>query len=89
MFEFDFGHGEDLDLLRETVRSFAADRIAPRAAEIDANNEFPRDLWVKIPGIKRNLKTDHQKLNTAKKRQNTLYNCHATGLNPNSLKLST
>ena len=32
MFEFDFGHGEDLDLLRETVRSFAADRIAPRAA---------------------------------------------------------
>ena len=30
MFEFDFGHGEDLDLLRETVRSFAADRIEPR-----------------------------------------------------------
>ena len=27
--------------------------------------EFPRDLWVKIPGIERNLKTDHQKLNTA------------------------
>ena len=27
--------------------------------------EFPRDLWVKIPGIKQNLKTDHQKLNTA------------------------
>ena len=45
MFEFDFGHGEDLDLLRETVRSFATDRIAPRAAEIDSNNEFPRDLW--------------------------------------------
>ncbi len=45
MFEFDFGHGEDLDLLRETVRSFATDRIAPRAAEIDGNNEFPRDLW--------------------------------------------
>ncbi|MDJ0794351.1 MAG: isovaleryl-CoA dehydrogenase [Woeseiaceae bacterium] len=44
MFEFDFGLGEDLDLLRETVRSFATDRIAPRAAEIDANNEFPRDL---------------------------------------------
>jgi isovaleryl-CoA dehydrogenase len=48
MFEFDFGHGEDLDLLRETVRSFAADRIAPRAAEIDANNEFPRDLWTEL-----------------------------------------
>ena len=45
MFEFDFGHGEDLDLLRGTVRSFATDRIAPRAAEIDAQNEFPRDLW--------------------------------------------
>jgi len=27
--------------------------------------EFPRDLWVEIPGIERNLKTDHQKLNTA------------------------
>jgi LCP family protein required for cell wall assembly len=27
--------------------------------------EFPRDLWVKVPGIERNLKTDHQKLNTA------------------------
>ena len=45
MFEFDFGLGEDLDLLRETIRSFAADRIAPRAREIDENNEFPRDLW--------------------------------------------
>ncbi len=45
MFEFDFGHGEDLDLLRETVRGFATDHIAPRAAEIDAKNEFPRDLW--------------------------------------------
>ena len=48
MFEFDFGHGEDLDLLRETVRSFASDRIAPRAADIDENNEFPRDLWPEL-----------------------------------------
>jgi isovaleryl-CoA dehydrogenase len=48
MFEFDFGLGEDLDLLRETVRSFASDRIAPRAAEIDARNEFPRDLWPEL-----------------------------------------
>jgi isovaleryl-CoA dehydrogenase len=48
MFEFDFGHGEDLDLLRETVRSFASDRIAPRAAEIDESNEFPRDLWPEL-----------------------------------------
>jgi isovaleryl-CoA dehydrogenase len=48
MFEFDFGHGEDLDLLRETVRSFAADRIAPRAAEIDEKNLFPRELWTEF-----------------------------------------
>ncbi len=48
MFEFDFGLGEDLDLLRETVRGFAADRIAPRAAEIDASNVFPRDLWPEL-----------------------------------------
>ena len=48
MFEFDFGHGEDLDLLRDTVRSFASDRIAPRAAEIDESNVFPRDLWPEL-----------------------------------------
>jgi isovaleryl-CoA dehydrogenase len=48
MFEFDFGLGDDLDLLRETVRSFAADRIAPRAAQIDEKNEFPRDLWPEL-----------------------------------------
>jgi len=45
MFEFDFGHGEELDLLRETVRAFAGDRIAPFAREIDDKNEFPRTLW--------------------------------------------
>jgi isovaleryl-CoA dehydrogenase len=48
MFEFDFGLGEDLDLLRETIRSFASDRIAPRAADIDEKNEFPRDLWPEL-----------------------------------------
>ena len=37
MFDFDFGLGEDIDLLRETVRSFAATEIAPRAADIDRN----------------------------------------------------
>ncbi len=36
---------EDLELLRESVRRFAEDTIAPRAAEIDASNEFPQDLW--------------------------------------------
>lgn len=51
MFEFDFGHGEDLDLLRQTVRSFAADHIAQRAAEIDETNEFPRDLWPNLGAL--------------------------------------
>ena len=45
MLDFDFGLGEEVDLLREAVRAFAADRIAPRAADFDAANEFPRDLW--------------------------------------------
>jgi len=48
MFEFDFGHGEELDLLRETVRGFATDRIAPHASAIDANNTFPRELWPQL-----------------------------------------
>ncbi len=48
MFEFDFGLGEDLNLLRETVRSFATDRIAPRAEAIDEKNDFPRDLWPEL-----------------------------------------
>ncbi|MCH8278802.1 MAG: isovaleryl-CoA dehydrogenase [Proteobacteria bacterium] len=45
MFEFDFGQGEDLDMLRASVRNFANDRIAPIAADIDASNTFPRELW--------------------------------------------
>ncbi len=48
MFEFDFGHGEELDLLRQTVRDFATDLIAPRAAEIDEKNQFPADLWPEL-----------------------------------------
>jgi isovaleryl-CoA dehydrogenase len=48
MFDFDFGLGEDIDLLRESVAAFASDRIAPRAADIDANNAFPRDLWPEL-----------------------------------------
>jgi isovaleryl-CoA dehydrogenase len=48
MLDFDFGLGEDIDLLRETVRAFAADRIAPRADAIDEKNEFPRDLWPEL-----------------------------------------
>ena len=48
MFDFDFGLGEDIDLLRESVAGFATDRIAPRAAAIDDSNEFPRDLWPEL-----------------------------------------
>ncbi|GGI74361.1 isovaleryl-CoA dehydrogenase [Polymorphobacter multimanifer] len=43
-----FAHGETLDMLRESVRAFAAAEIAPRAGEIDASNSFPVDLWKKI-----------------------------------------
>ncbi len=45
---FDFGLGEDLDRLRDTVSGFARDKIAPRANEIDRSNTFPRDLWPRM-----------------------------------------
>jgi len=41
----DFGLDESIEEIRSQVRRFAAERIAPRAAEIDRSNEFPRDLW--------------------------------------------
>ncbi len=43
-----FHHGETIDMLRATVQAFAADEIAPRAAAIDATNQFPADLWRKM-----------------------------------------
>ncbi|OSZ70587.1 acyl-CoA dehydrogenase [Sphingomonas sp. IBVSS1] len=43
-----FDHGDTIEMLRDTVRAFAAAEIAPRAAEIDASNMFPRDLWPKL-----------------------------------------
>ncbi|HEY1491101.1 MAG TPA: isovaleryl-CoA dehydrogenase [Steroidobacteraceae bacterium] len=41
----DFGLGPELDEIRHQVRRFANEAIAPRAAEIDRSNQFPRDLW--------------------------------------------
>jgi isovaleryl-CoA dehydrogenase len=46
-----FGLGETADMLRESVQSFAAAEIAPRAADIDRDNEFPSDLWRKMGDI--------------------------------------
>ena len=46
--QLNFAQGETIDMLRDTVRAFAAAEIAPRAAEIDATNTFPRDLWPKM-----------------------------------------
>src|SRR5712672_19744 len=43
-----FALGEDIDMLRATVRGFAQAEIAPRAAEIDRSNQFPSDLWKKM-----------------------------------------
>jgi isovaleryl-CoA dehydrogenase len=41
----DFNLGEAADAIRETTARFAADKIAPIAARIDAENSFPRELW--------------------------------------------
>ena len=43
-----FDLGETADMLRDSVRGFAADEIAPRAAQIDRDNLFPMDLWRKF-----------------------------------------
>lgn len=42
------GLGEELDMLRDTVYQFCQKELAPRAAEIDSNNEFPMDMWPKF-----------------------------------------
>src|SRR5881275_1657539 len=46
-----FDLGETADAIRETVHAFSQNEIAPRAAEIDRSNQFPRDLWPKIGSL--------------------------------------
>lgn len=46
-----FAHGETIEMLRASVRAFAAKEIAPRAADIDASNQFPADLWKKLGAL--------------------------------------
>ncbi|MFK8020507.1 MAG: isovaleryl-CoA dehydrogenase [Pseudomonadales bacterium] len=43
-----FGLGEDIDMLRDTTCQFSQNEIAPRAAQIDSDNEFPNDIWRKL-----------------------------------------
>ena len=43
--DFDFALGEAAEMIRDTTRRFATDRIAPIAAKIDAEDWFPIDLW--------------------------------------------
>ncbi|MBZ9694725.1 MULTISPECIES: isovaleryl-CoA dehydrogenase [unclassified Mesorhizobium] len=46
-----FGHDEDVEALRDLVRRFAQDRIAPIAADIDRENEFPAHLWAELGAL--------------------------------------
>lgn len=48
MSDFDFDLGEIANSVRDMVRQFAEEKIAPRGAEIDHTNEFPRDLWPEL-----------------------------------------
>ena len=47
----DFDLGETVDMLRQSVRAFGAEEIAPRAAAIDRDNDFPADLWRKLGAL--------------------------------------
>ncbi len=47
----DFDLGEEIDMLRDSVRRFAEAEIAPRAAAIDRDNDFPADLWQKMGSL--------------------------------------
>ncbi len=47
----DFDLGAEIDMLRDSVRAFTAAEIAPRAAAIDRDDAFPRDLWPKLGAL--------------------------------------
>ena len=47
-YSFDFGLGETIDALRESVASFCSKEVAPIASKIDESNEFPRSIWPKL-----------------------------------------
>ena len=49
--DFDFALGETADMIRATTRRFAAERIAPLAAKVDAEDWFPRDLWPEMGAL--------------------------------------
>ena len=47
----DFGLGETVDAIRDSAARFAAEKIAPIAAQIDASNTFPRELWPQMGAL--------------------------------------
>ncbi|WP_174286450.1 isovaleryl-CoA dehydrogenase [Sphingomonas bacterium] len=49
--DFDFALDEDAEMIRDTTRRFAADRIAPLAVRIDSEDWFPRDLWPEMGAL--------------------------------------
>ncbi|MER8548619.1 isovaleryl-CoA dehydrogenase [Mesorhizobium sp. M0684] len=51
MHTLNFGLDEDIEALRDLVRRFAQEKIAPIAAEIDRSNEFPAHLWAELGGL--------------------------------------
>ena len=48
---FNFGLGETAEMIRDSAREFSQAEIAPRAAEIDRSNTFPRDLWPRMGAL--------------------------------------
>ncbi|MEC3909329.1 isovaleryl-CoA dehydrogenase [Sphingobium sp. CR2-8] len=51
MSDFDFALGDNADMIRDSASRFASDRIAPLAAEIDAKDWFPVELWPEMGAL--------------------------------------